>query len=459
MQNLELTNFKDKKVAVVGAGVEGISTANYLISKGAEVTLLDKKREREVEPAKIDQIKKLPVKIRFGEDYLSNLGKVEIVFRSPGVKRDLPEIIEAEKSGVGITSQTKLFFDLCPCPIIGVTGTKGKGTTASLISEILKAAGKKVFLGGNIGQPPLDFVDQVTSDSLVVLELSSFQLIDLEKSPHIAVVLMIMSEHLDWHKSVDEYIEAKEPIVKYQNENDFVVLNIDYPASKNIGESSKAQKYYLSTKKNVEHGSYIDKDFIVSVTDGWTTIARTDKIRIPGEHNLQNACAAVAVAGILEVSPEITSNVIKEFKGLPHRLEFVAEIDRVKYYNDSASTTPETAIAAIKAFKEPKTLILGGSTKHSDFSQLGRTIIENNVGAAILIGEEASRINKSISQAGQFSGEIVTGPETMSEIVQKAKKLAKPGDVVILSPACASFDMFKNYPDRGDQFKKAVRNL
>jgi len=449
-------DFQNKKIAVIGAGVEGVSTANYLISKGAVVTLLDKKTEAGIGTEEANQIKKLPVKIRFGEGYLSNLENFEIVFRSPGIKRDLPEIIEAEKKGVQITSQTKLFFDLCPCRIVGVTGTKGKGTTSSLIYEILKRDNRDVYLGGNIGVPSLRFIDKLKQTSIVVLELSSFQLVDLQKSPHIAVVLMITSEHLDWHEDVAGYIKAKEAIVRYQSKDDFVVINADFETSKKIGKLSKAKKYYFSTKETVDHGAYVDKDFVVSVTDGWTTVVKRDEVKIPGEHNLQNVCAAVAVGGILEIPPEIIAEAIKSFRGLPHRLEFVGEIGGVKYYNDSASTTPETAIAAIKAFKEPKIVILGGSSKHSDFSDLGRAIIENNVKAVILIGEEADRIKRSL---GGFTGEIAEGQKTMSEIVEKAKGLGKPNDVVILSPACASFDMFKNYPDRGNQFKAAVRRL
>jgi len=452
-------DFKEKKVAVIGTGMEGISSFEFFSKKEAFVTLCDQKPESSLESWKLKKAKDLGAKIICGEKYLADLTSFDIVCRSPGVRRDLPEIANAENKGVEITSQTKLFFDRSRAPIIGVTGTKGKGTTASLIYEILKSADKRVFLGGNIGKPPLDFVDQVTADSLVVLELSSFQLIDLTKSPQIAVILMITSEHLDWHKDTAHYIKAKEPIVKYQNENDFAVINKDFPVSLKLGESSVAKKYYFSTKGIVERGSYIDKGFIVSVTNGWTTIAKIADVKIPGEHNLQNICAATAVAGILNIPPEIISAAVRSFEGLPHRLEFVREVDGVRFYNDSASTTPETAIAAVKAFKNPKIIILGGSSKKSDFSQLAEAIVGNNVKAAILIGEEAKRIRQAIDAAGKFSGEIIEGLQTMQEIVNKAKDLARPGDVVILSPACASFDMFKNYQDRGDQFKEVVNQL
>ncbi|MDP2720752.1 MAG: UDP-N-acetylmuramoyl-L-alanine--D-glutamate ligase [bacterium] len=459
MQNPRKLNFKGKEIAVIGAGVEGISSARYLLSKGASVCLLDKKTKSEIGPETTGSLEGLGVKFFLGEDYLSDLEDFDLIVRSPGVKPYLPQILRAKQNGVEVTSQTKLFFDLCPAPIIGVTGTKGKGTTSLLVYEIIKSAGKKVFLGGNIGKAPLDFLGQITSDSWVVLELSSFQLIDLTRSPHIAVVLMTTVEHLDWHRNVSEYIKAKEKIVKYQSEKDFIVINGDFPSSKKIGGSSLAKKYYFSTKTPVQRGAYVDKNFLVLVTNGWTTIVNTAQVQLPGEHNLQNILAATAVAGILEIPPDTIAKTVLSFKGLPHRLEFVAEIGGARYYSDSASTTPETAIAALKAFKDPKIIILGGSSKQADFSHLGEEIAKNNVRVVILMGDEAGRIKQAIKTKGKFPGEIVEGLNTMKEIIQKAKTFSKSGDIVLLSPACASFGMFKNYVDRGDQFKEAVKSL
>ena len=356
-------DFKGKKVAVVGAGVEGISTIRYLLKAGVNPVLLDKSETPSLSNAFEEKIKDLVGDTFFGADYLNSVGDFDLIFRSPGVRPDLPKLREAEKKGSQITSQTRLFFDLCSAPIVGVTGTKGKGTTATLIYNILNTAGKKSFIGGNIGRPPLDFIDQVTSDSIVVLELSSFQLIDLNKSPHISVVLMVTQEHLDWHKDKDEYVKAKTSIIKYQTNNDFVVINADYPDSRQIGESSKAKKTYFSTKKPVEKGSYFDNDSVISVTNGWTSLVKKSDIQILGEHNLQNVTAAVATAGLLEISFDVITKSIKSFKGLPHRLEFVEEVRGVKFYNDSASTIPETAIAAIASFENPKVLILGGASK------------------------------------------------------------------------------------------------
>jgi UDP-N-acetylmuramoylalanine--D-glutamate ligase len=452
-------NLKGRKVAIIGVGVEGLSTLRYLDKQGVKASIVDKKEEEEIDNKIISEVRSLGATISLGKNYLQSLDQFDVVFRSPSVRPDTPLLKEAAEKGTQITSQIKFFFDLCAAPIIGVTGTKGKGTTASLLYEILKAGGRKVFFCGNIGRPPLDVVGQVTKDSLVILELSSFQLFDLEKGPHIAVILMVTSEHLDWHKNVGEYIEAKKNITKYQNKSDLVVLNNDYEQSKLIGEFGKGEKYYFSTKEEVTKGAYLKDDKIVlaGVSSGGEIEVGSKKI--PGEHNLQNILAAVLTSNLLGADYDTAAQTINNFKGLPHRLEFVGEENQVGYYNDSASTIPETAIAAIKAFKNPKIMILGGSSKNSDFSLLGREIVENDVKAVILIGQEAERIKKAIGDSGEFLGQIIQEPGSMKEIIDRAKGTAKPGDVVILSPACASFDMFKNYQDRGDQFKLAIDTL
>ncbi|KKU72946.1 MAG: UDP-N-acetylmuramoylalanine-D-glutamate ligase [Candidatus Amesbacteria bacterium GW2011_GWB1_47_26] len=322
---------------------------------------------------------------------------------------------------------------MCPGKIIGVTGTKGKGTTATLIYEILKAAGKKVFFGGNIGKGIFEHLDEMDKDSLVVLELSSFQLIDLHKSPHVAVMLMMTSEHQDWHKSPDEYVEAKSKITQFQMPNDFVVYNQDYPNSVKIGMQGKGQKIAVSG-------------------NDWK-----GEMRLRGGHNRENVAAAAAVAKIFGIQYSVFGEVIKNFKGLEHRLEEAATVDGVTYFDDSFSTTPETTIAAIKAFTEPLILIAGGSEKGSDFTELGKVISEaKNIKAVILIGLMAERIKEKISNE---EIKILRGAKNMAEILEQVKSVAESGDVVVLSPAAASFDMFANYKDRGDQFKEAVRKL
>lgn len=461
-----ISDWKNKKVGVLGFGVEGLSSSVFLQKKGATVFVLDRKQKKDIDQKILAQIDSLGIQYIGGEDYLTDLSQFNVLVRSPGVKRNLPELLAAEKHGVMITSQTKLFFDFCPAPIIGVTGTKGKGTTSSLIYQMLKAAGKDAFLGGNIGVPPLDFLDKLTGQSIVVLELSSFQLQDLHKSPHIAVMLMVTSEHLaDWgnrnhHDSLEEYISAKRNILRYQTPEDFAVINRDYPASNESDIETVGKVFYVSRERETDNACFAFGGKIVLRRNGNDeAIMKTSEIALPGKHNFENACAAVMAAKLAGVGIKDIVSVLKSFKGLEHRLELVAEVNGVNYYDDSFSTTPETTIAAIEAFENPEILILGGSSKKSDFSELGKVIRNaDNIKAIIGIGEEWERIKEEIGEKGHTMM-VIEGAEDMHKVVQAAAKIAKKGDVVLLSPACASFGMFKNYKDRGEQFKKEVHAL
>ena len=429
MQN----NFQHKKIAVIGEGLEGLSSAKYLKDKGAGVIILDKKQ---------------------GDNYLEGLDKYDLIVRSPGVK---PQLLGKYRN---VTSQTMLFFELAPCKIIGVTGTKGKGTTSSLIYEMLKKQGFDAYLGGNIGEPPFNFLDKLNAQSVVVLELSSFQLLDLDKSPHIAVMLMTTSEHLDYHSDVDEYVDAKRNILKFQTEKDYAILNRDYPASNESDIHTNAKVFYVSTERNGYEGCSVkDNAVILNLNGKEEKIINTSEILLPGKHNLENVCAAVLAATLSRVSKENIASVLKTFKGLEHRLESVSTVKGVKYYDDSFSTTPETAIAAINAFNNPEILILGGSSKNSNFKELGEVISKaENIKAIIGIGVEWPRIKeKFVNLASNVL--LIEGADSMEKIVKAASKLAVLGDVVLLTPACASFDMFKNYKDRGEQFKKEVEKI
>jgi UDP-N-acetylmuramoylalanine--D-glutamate ligase len=365
-----------------------------------------------------------------------------------------------ERKGGTITSQTEIFFDFCPSRIIGVTGTKGKGTTASLIYELLEAQGLSAYLGGNIGNSPLDFLDKLTPESFVVLELSSFQLIDLTKSPNIAVMLMTTSEHLDYHKDVGEYIDAKRNIFRFQKATDVAVINSDYPASNESDILTKGKVYKISKERETESGCYVrNKKIWVNINGSDDEIIETENILLPGAHNLENICAAVMVAKILGIQKKNIVQVLETFKGLEHRLELLKEINGVKYYDDSFSTTPETAIAAIKSFRNPEILILGGSSKGSDFSELGKVIDDaENIKAIIGIGKEWPKIKSKIKNK-KSKILLIEGASKMKTVVTACAKVANRGDVVLLTPACASFDMFKNYKDRGEQFKKEVNKL
>lgn len=435
MQILE--KYKDKKIAILGYGVEGTASLEYLVKHGLKADILDKKDD---------------------QDYLKKTMNYDIVFKTPGISPINPEIITAKNADVTFTSQIEEFFDLCPCKIIGITGTKGKGTTSTLIHDILKANGDDVYLGGNIGVPAISFLDDLKADSVVILELSSFQLQTLKKSPNIAVVLNITSEHLDYHKDTAEYRKAKSNIVSHQTDADYAVLNDDYEVPRDFAKLTPATKYFFSRDHKTE-GCYVDdKDNVVLDVEGENAIiANFSEIQLRGRHNLENITAASLAAYLAGVKPEVISETVKAFTGLEHRLELVRDVRGVRYYNDSFSTVPETAIAAIDSFEEPIVLIAGGSNKNSDYKELGRKIADSNVKAVILIGEMAEQIRATIP--GSFKGEIVLGLTTMDEIVEKAAEIAVARDVVLLSPACASFGLFTDYKDRGDQFKAAVKKL
>lgn len=426
--------YKGKKIAVLGLGIEGTDAVKYLLANGADVTLFDRKEESELD---FDGIDKSKIKTVTGKDYLAkSLAGFDVIVRSPGVYRYLPEIVNAEKSGVKIESPIKIFFENCPGKIIGVTGTKGKGTTSTLIYEILKANGKDVFLSGNIGKPYLELLPKITKDSWIVLEMSSFQLIDLGKSPHIAVVLNITLDHMDWHKDVKEYIDAKKNIVTHQTSADFAVINAEYDTPKSFAQGLKSKVIFFGKEK-------LEGKF-------------KEKLLLRGEHNLENIAAAVEATRAAGVDDETIVKVVRSFKGLEHRLELVAEIDGRTFYNDSFATGPQPTIAAIKSFTEPETLILGGSDKGLDYTELRTEISKrDNIKNLVLIGDMGDVIG------GDIEGKTIVnlGKSPMEKIVKTAFDMTPTGGVIILSPAAASFDMFKNYKDRGNQYKDSVINL
>lgn len=450
-----MKDFKGVKVGVLGLGTENISLVKFLVAKNAEVTVCDEKREEELEEY-LSQIRHLNLEYRFGPDYLDNLGDFEIVFRTPGLPYLNPKIQKAKRDGVIISSQTKLFFENSPSPILGVTGTKGKGTTTTLIGEILKSAGnyEKIYIAGNIGTPPVEFLDQLSEKDLVVLELSSFQLQDLDISPHIAVVLNISSDHLNHHQDLAEYVAAKENIVRYQKENDLAVLNADYKTSVNFSLLGDGKEFWFSRFKRLENGVFVEKDQIILETKGQKIpIVKTSEVNLRGAHNLENINAAIMASYLAGADIETIKKVVKSFKGLEHRLEFFHESNGIKFYNDSFSTTPETAIAAIKSFSEPIILICGGSEKNADYSLLGLEISHSKVKTAILIGQTGSRIESKIKSPNL---KIINDCQDLDQVIEKIKEEAKPGDVVLLSPASASFDWFSSYKERGKLFKEKI---
>ncbi len=424
------------KIAIAGYGIEGRANYRYFASQG-DITIVDERSEIADLPEHVPAI--------LGAGALGQLQNFDMVVRTASLP---PRAITTNGK---IWSGTNEFFARCPAPIIGVTGSKGKGTTTSLIASILRAAGKTVHVVGNIGVPALDMLGSITKDDVVVFELSSFQLWDIEKSPHIAVVLMIEPDHLDVHASFEEYATAKGAITRYQTEEDIVIYNDANLHSRAIGESSHAQKvpYQSAQTAHVEEGYF---------WYGEQKLCSIDTLRLLGIHNRDNACAAIDVAWLFVRSAEVVEKGLAASDGLVHRLKFVREVNGIKYYDDSIATTPGSAIAAMRAFTQPKVLILGGSSKGAEFNEIAEVASQTNVKGAVLIGAEADAIEQAF-KATNVATVTLGSSTTMEQTVKTATAQAAQGDVIILSPACASFGMFKNYSDRGDQFIAAVNNL
>jgi UDP-N-acetylmuramoylalanine--D-glutamate ligase len=424
------------KVAILGYGVEGQAALTYWQNQGHEITICDANPNL-----------KLPsgIKTQLGPDYLSNLSHFDLVVRSPGIK---PSQVKA----ANITSVTNEFLEECPAKIIGVTGTKGKGTTTTLIAKILEAAGHTVHLGGNIGTPALNLLPDIEPEDWVILELSSFQLMDARRSPHIAVMLMIATDHQDWHPNMAEYVAAKQQIFAHQGPGDLAIYNACNLASLESGLGAPADQLPY----NARDGAWVDLESS-TIKMGDTIICKTSDIALPGRHNWDNVCAAVAATWPIVQDAKPIKQAISGFTGLEHRLEKVATVNGVTYIDDSYSTNSETAIAAIQAYAEPKVLILGGSDKEASFDRLAEAVVRGDVRTAILIGATAPKLKVALKNVGY--DQIQEGPATMPGIVRLAAAAAKPGDVVLLSPACASFDLFPNYKERGRLFAAAAKAL
>lgn len=470
-----MIDLKNKKIGILGLGEENLALVEYLTKLNLSVTICDKKREGELKDY-LEKMKNANFDLCLGPGYLDNLSEFDLIFRTPGLPYFNPKIQSAKKAGVEVSSQTKLFFELCPCPIIGVTGTKGKGTTSTLIYEILnnkseirnpksetnpksKIQNPKFFLGGNIGHPPIEFLDKLTKDDVVVLELSSFQLQDMEASPHIAVVLDIKVDHLDYHQDEKEYIFAKANILKHQKKTDLAIINADYFTSVELATLTPAQVYWFSRRKSIDDGAFVGnkQEFILRVDNNDQEICKTNEVLLKGEHNFENILAAITASYLAGAEIDAIRKGVKSFKGLEHRLEFVRDYRGISFYNDSFSTTPDTTIAAIKSFTQPIILLVGGSEKKADYSKLGEIIQNSSVKTIISIGETSKRIIETIGENSSI--EIDKEILSLDQAVKKAFEKANAGDVILLSPASASFDRFKNYKDRGNRFKNNVMSL
>ena len=454
-----LTRLAHKQVAVLGFGLEGKTVIGYLARHGIKPVLFDERGFSEFRPAEQKFIQRYCAKAVLGKTAFQKLDKVEVAFKSPGIP---PRKLKSLSKTAELTSQTAEFLTQFSHQTIGVTGTKGKGTTSTLIYEMLKASGKSAYLTGNIGkEQAFEIADRLKPQDWIVFELSSFQLREVSASPHIAVVLMTTSEHLNWHANQKDYWLSKAGITRYQTDADWTLYNPDYPGSRFVGKFGKGKKTCASRFQAVKPGCYVSGGQIVRRFNGkLTTVLPLRQLALKGEHNWENACAAAEAAFLAGCKISAVRQVLKNFKGLEHRLEFAGKKQGIVFYNDSFSTIPETSLAAVRAFKEPLVAILGGSGKKSDFSELARGLKQQkNLRALVLIGSEAGRILSALRLAGFPGDKILAGGSNFKNAFLTAKGAAQKGDVVLLSPACASFDMFKNYKQRGEAFKRLVKNL
>ena len=464
MENLKLkafeNNVKGKRVAVVGLGVSNIPLIDYLYELDARVTVFDERDEEKIDQNITDKIKDYGFDLVTGKNALHFLRGFNIIFRSPSCLPTTLQLKSEQKRGAIVTSEIEMLMNVCPCKIIGVTGSDGKTTTTTLIYEILKAGGYNCHLGGNIGIPLFTKVKDFKENDIVVLELSSFQLMGMEISPDISVITNISPNHLDKHGSYEEYIEAKKAIFEYQAENGKVVLNYDNEITRDLAKEAPGKVEFFSRKAKLEDGVIYDKGIIKKCEDGIREhVLDVKDIQLRGVHNYENICAAIAATSGL-VDSETQAKAICEFKGVEHRLEFVRELDGVKWYNDSIGTSPTRTIAGLNSFKEKIVLIAGGYDKNLDYTPLAKPILKK-VTKLILFGATSKKIYNALMQEIVDTDIVfpVYNCQSLEQCVERARKVSKPGEVVLFSPASASFDMFKNFADRGEKFKELVDKL
>lgn len=450
----------NKKIAIIGLGVSNIPLLDYFYAHKAKVTIFDKRDKELLDKTAIRKIEQYQFELYTGEDSLSHLVGFSIIFRSPSCMPDTKEVLAEVERGAILTTEIEMLLKLCPATVIGVTGTEGKTTTSSIIYAVAQKTGRRCFLGGNIGKPLFTEVGNMTKDDIVVLELSSFQLIDMEVSPQISIVTNIYPDHLDVHKSYEEYREAKKNIFKHQDSNGILVLNYDNEFTREFAKEANGKVIFFSSKEKLDNGYIYDNaDGVIKYCDNGLRrhIIKKQDIKLRGIHNYENICAVLAAtSAITNIDTQVKA--IKEFNGVEHRLEFVRELNGVKWYNDSIGTSPASTIAGLKSFDENIVLLAGGSDKGLDYTEVGKAIAEK-VGTLILTGPTSDKIESATKLALDGKQIQVYYCSNMQEAVNLANKVAKPGDVVLLSPASASFDLYKNFADRGNKFKEAVNQL
>lgn len=462
--NKDLEEFKQyirgRNVAVMGMGVSNTPLIKYLMDLDANITVFDKKTEEELGKEKCEEYAMQGVRFSLGENYLDNLVGYDIIFRSPSMRPDTPALEKELDRGAILTSEIEMLIDLCPGKIIGVTGSDGKTTTTTLIYKMLQEEGYHCYLGGNIGIPLFAKIDEMRPDDIVVLELSSFQLMTLKKSPNISVITNLSPNHLDIHKDYREYIDAKRNIYLHQTADDVVVLNYDNELTKECAETAPGRVKFFSTYTKLEDGVILDQNIIKICSNNIRTqIISADDILLLGRHNVENACTAIAAVQGL-VKAESIVRVLTTFKGVEHRNEFVRELNGVKWYNDSIGSSPTRTIAGLVSFKNKVILIAGGYDKHLDYTEMGKYVVDRTK-AVVLMGQTKEKIKVATEEALERTDIELPIFEctSLEEAVNKANEIAEEGDIVFFSPASASFDMFKNFEERGKKFKEIVNNL
>ena len=463
--NDKLDQFKreivTKKVAVLGIGISNTPLIRYLGNLGVKVKAFDRADEAALKPA-IEALAGLDVEYSLGEDYLKELKGFDVIFKTPKVRFDIPELLREVEAGADVTSEMEVFCKLCPAKILAVTGSDGKTTTTTLIYEILSRHGYKCWLGGNIGTPLLNRIDEIDATDMVILELSSFQLHTMRNRIHTAIVTNISPNHLDVHNSMQEYIDAKKNIFLYQNENDMLIVNFDNPETRAFAGEAAGKVVFFSRKSDLQEGLVLSDEKLVYRSGGnELEIVKADEILLPGVHNIENYLAAAA-ATINFVIPQDIKYVASTFRGVENRNEYVRDLNGISFYNDSIGSSPSRTIASINSFKGRVILIAGGYDKHIPYDVMGETLA-SKVKCLVLLGQTAGLIEKALrvetARTGAGKDIPIINCETLEEAVKKAYEKSAADDIIILSPASASFDMFKNFEERGLAFKKIVNSL
>lgn len=453
-----LASVRKKRVAVIGVGVSNLPLIRMLLRAGVSVTACDRRTRAQFD-GQAEELERLGAALCLGEDYLDHLDH-DIIFRTPGLRPDVAQLAAAQAAGSTVTSEMEVFFAVCPCPILAVTGSDGKTTTTTLISKMLEQAGRRVHVGGNIGRPLLPDAEAMRPDDLAVVELSSFQLLTMRRSPNVAVVTNLAPNHLDWHTSMEEYIAAKENIYRYQTPADTAVFNADNSITAEFAARAPGKTVLFSRRERSERGVWLENGVICADGgDGRREVLSSTDILLPGMHNVENYMAAIAAVAGLAPDTAVRA-VAKSFSGVEHRLELVRTLDGVRYYNDSIGTSPTRTMSGLACFDDNVVLIAGGYDKHLPFDTLAPEIIRH-VKQIILTGDTAVKIRDAIVSASDYrpGRPEIHMADDFRDAVLLSRTLARAGDAVLLSPACAAFDRFKNFMERGERFKQIVNEF